>query len=363
MKYLVPEYYDQFKCKCGECRHSCCDGWPIRISMKEYYHLLGIRCSDSLRRKLDCALNLCHEPGKEGYAQLSANWLGLCMLQRDDGLCALQMELGDSLLPQVCKLYPRSSKQLTTINQGACSNSCEGVIELLMQFIDPLKFEERDLLITPEFKLNLTAKEQETCKESILIMQNRNYSLPDRFLLLGNHLNAKDFYSEIPSNRNQAFLILNVLNQYFINSSISEYCLLTQEYFNLEGKKLLHEAEISIIYSKYQLAKKHLEVILPDWQTLFEQLVVNHMFYNSFPYIDNHNRIVDSYLSLTLMYSFLRFNLLVFMANKTDSKDLVDFLSAIFRIIEHSNFKSIIAGLFKSNDFHILNCVPQLVYI
>jgi len=331
--------------------------------MKEYYHLLGVECSDTLRRKLDCALNICHEPGKEGYAQLSANWLGLCMLQRDDGLCALQMELGDSILPQVCKLYPRSSKQLITINQGSCSNSCEGVIELLMQFNEPLKFEDRDLLITPEFKFDLSANEYDTCKESICIMQNRNHSLPQRFLLLSNHLNATDFNSEVPHNHNQAFLILNVLNQYFINSSISEYCQLTQDYFNLEGKEFLNEVELSIILEKYKLANEHLEVILPDWHTLLEQLIVNHMFYNNFPYIDNHNHMVDSYLSLTLMYSFLRFNLLGFMSNKTDSKDLVDFLAALFRIIEHSNFKSIVAGLFKSNDFQILKCIPQLVYI
>ncbi|MBP1754493.1 MAG: hypothetical protein H6Q59_891, partial [Firmicutes bacterium] len=80
----------------SECRHSCCDGWPIRISMKEYYRLLGEGCSPKLRTRLDCALKLSSSPcfNTYTYAQIATDWQGICMLHQPDGLCALQSELG-----------------------------------------------------------------------------------------------------------------------------------------------------------------------------------------------------------------------------------------------------------------------------
>jgi predicted permease len=41
--HLVPDYYPAFSCKMGACRHACCEGWPISVSMKDYFTLLGLR--------------------------------------------------------------------------------------------------------------------------------------------------------------------------------------------------------------------------------------------------------------------------------------------------------------------------------
>ena len=31
MKIFAPDYYRDFKCSAGNCRHSCCIGWEIDI--------------------------------------------------------------------------------------------------------------------------------------------------------------------------------------------------------------------------------------------------------------------------------------------------------------------------------------------
>lgn len=364
MKYTVPEYYKDFKCKSGECRNSCCEGWPVRITTKEYYHLLGIKCSVELRARLDCALKISLEPSNESYKQISTNWLGICILHREDGLCALQLELGESSLPEVCKLYPRSTKHLTDISNSSCSNSCEAVVELLMNLTQTLLFEEKDLSIVPEFVINLSPIKNECCKKSISIIQDRSLSLPERFINLGNYLYGADIYLTRPDNLSFAFQLLDVFDQYFESSvSVCDYCKASQTYFDIDGNEKLSVEDLKTILEKYISASEHLDSILPNWQILFEQLIVNHMFYNNFPFTDNQEKVNDAFLSLATMYSFLRFNILGYMSDKSISENLVDYLAAMFRLIEHSNFKQIAFHLFKNEEYAAEDCVSQLLYL
>jgi len=364
MKYLVPEYYKDFQCKGGECRHSCCEGWPIRISTKEYYHLLGIKCSSELRIKLDRALKISLEPSNECYKQISTDWNGVCLLHHEDGLCALQMELGESCLPEICKIYPRSAKQLTETSSCSCSNSCEEVVELLLNTKEIQLFEEKDLLIDPKFLIDLSPIKSECCKKSISIIQDRSLSLPERFISLGNFLNGTDIYITDPDNLSQAFQLLDVFDQYFESSnSISDYCKASQLYFDIDGSEKLSVEHLASILGKYLSASDHLESILPDWEILFEQLIVNHMFYNNFPFTEQQDKVNDAFLSLTAMYSFLRFNILGYMSDKIISENLVDYLAAMFRLIEHSNFKNIAFHLFMKEKCIAVDCIPQLLYL
>ena len=48
-QYLAPDYYPSFRCKQGKCRAACCEGWPISVTMNDYFTLLGVECSPELR--------------------------------------------------------------------------------------------------------------------------------------------------------------------------------------------------------------------------------------------------------------------------------------------------------------------------
>ena len=80
--YLVPDYFPAFSCKMGACRRPCCEGWPISVSMKDYFRLMGADCSAELRRRLDSGLHLSLHPSEDAYAQI---------LPRYDGVCPLHM--------------------------------------------------------------------------------------------------------------------------------------------------------------------------------------------------------------------------------------------------------------------------------
>lgn len=364
MKYIVPEYYKDFKCKCGNCRHSCCEGWPVRISMKEYYRLLGINCSKKLRVKLDRALKICPEPTTSCYAEISNDWNGFCLLHREDGLCSLQIELGESNLPEICRIYPRKAVHLSENYECSCSNSCEEVVELLMNQKTPLLFEENDLSIHPKFEMRVPLLQYEECMKLISIIQDRSQPLPERFLVLGNHLAGNDIYIKNSKDLSLAFQLLFTLDKFYESSiSISDYCRSAQNYFCMNNKEMLSEDDLNLICERYIAASNHLEALLPDWQLLFEQLIVNHMFYRTFPFTDRQNQREDTFLSLVAIYSFLRINLLGFMADKSDRNQLVDFFAAMFRLIDHSDFDLISVKLLKSKKYSATDYVPQLLKV
>lgn len=76
--FLVPDDYADFHCKCGKCRHTCCDGWAVTFPREDYFRLLSVPCSPELRRKLDTSLHLADDPTPERYAELLPNWEGHC---------------------------------------------------------------------------------------------------------------------------------------------------------------------------------------------------------------------------------------------------------------------------------------------
>lgn len=360
MKYVVPEYYIHFKCKCGECRQSCCYGWPVSISKLEYYRLLGISCSKKLRIKLDCALKVSPE-SNEGFAQISADWNGNCSLQQEDGLCSLQTELGENSLPEVCRQYPRHATRQNEGGECSCSNSCEAVVDLLIEQKNPLRFEEINLLFEPNFEFRLSSDQFSINKHSISLLQDRILPLPERLKSLGGFLTGIDL-SNLSGSRSIAFEVMHrMINCFEDRTSIQDYCKATQDYFCTTDKSVLSVEDLNTISNKYNLASKHLDVILPDWQLLFEQLIVNHMFYNNFPYADNQNQVQDTYLLLVLVYSFLRYILLGYMSDKTNVEDIVDFLAAVFRVIEHSNFSSVTIHLLRNTKYTVQLCVPELL--
>ena len=137
--FLVPDNYADFHCKCGQCRHTCCDGWAVTFPREDYFRLLSVPCSPELRRKLDTSLHLADDPTPERYAELLPNWEGHCPLQRADGLCALQAECGEEAISSTCRYYPRGIRTMDD-DECSCSASCERVVEMLLHRLPPMTF-------------------------------------------------------------------------------------------------------------------------------------------------------------------------------------------------------------------------------
>ena len=369
--FLVPDYYPYFQCKMGVCRHTCCSGWPISITMKDYFRLVGVQCSPDLRRHLDMSLHILPYPNDEEYAEISPTYDGNCPMQIADGRCGLQAELGEEALPLVCRLYPRGIR-VTDDWECSCANSCEVVPELFLKHSEPIRFLSIPLSFElPEPKLAENVfpnggRGQEIRLYYIRIMQNRSLSIPDRFMTLGAAMqniekalredmaqldvllsHEAEPYSGPSRKPTQEMLdsglkiIGTLLEQVDERSqSVSTFGAEALQWFARNGNSI----------DRYYDAQANFETVLPEWEHVFEHLMVNHMFFEQFPFQDRPVPVADEFLAICAVYALLRFLSVGWLAIHPSQKAFVDVTSALFRMIEHTSFDSFAAAFLRENN-------------
>ncbi len=378
--YLVPDYYPYFHCKMGACRHMCCEGWPVSISLNDYFHLVGVNCSPELRRRLDTALVILPHPVEEAYAEINPRYDGKCPLQLEDGRCGLQVELGEESLAQICRLYPRRVNRLND-RECSCANSCEAVPELFLNHPEPIRFLSAALsfdLPEPKKAENIFSdggRGQDIRLYYIRIMQNRNMTLPGRLMTL--EMAMQNMEKAVRANDEE--LISDLLSREpepFVKADEKQ----SQEQFD-EGLKIAAamlrnvdersqsvrtygEEALAFFASEnnsidsYTKAAANFVSVLPEWEIVFEHLLVNHMFFEQFPFQDRPVPVADEFLALCAVYTLLRFLSVGWTAIHPSQTDFIDVCSALFRLIEHTAFDSYAAGLLKRLEV----CTPKKVY-
>ena len=371
--YLVPDYYPAFACKMGACRRPCCEGWPISVSMKDYFHLLGTDCTPELRRRLDGGLHLSLHPTPDAYAQILPSYDGVCPLHMEDGRCMLHAECGEGALAAVCRLYPRGVRNGED-RECSCANSCEAVLELLLHRPEPLTF----ITIHNDFGLpdmpprqhhfHTEGREQAIRLWLISMLQKREYPLPQRMLLLGQALHAMEEALETrDSERVKALLsgsiaipaprlpipshddlltgldamerILSTLDQR--SNSIRDYGEEALAYFRSSDDP----------YPLYEAAAARFAAVVPQWETWLEHLLINHMYFVQFPFQDRPVPLQDEYRALVVIYALLRCLLVGCLAETGDDIRAVDVAAAAFRLVDHTTFDLYAAPLLRE-----INC-------
>ena len=358
--YLVPDYYPNFACKMGACRTSCCEGWPVSLSMEDYFRLLGVNCRKSLRGKLDCALHVLDRPTQEEYARIQPRFDGNCPLRLEDGRCAIHAELGEAALSAVCRLYPRGPRAEGDY-ECSCSNSCEAVIELFLRRDAPLKFLNLPLtfdLPAPSGRtvfFETVGREQEIRLHFIRILQDRARSMPERMLTLGLNLREMEAALDARDARKVDLLLRETAPKIppmpDSAGSAALECGLRMvegmlEILDAHSRSLRSYGEAALalfgqglpLLSKYRTARTRFEEIFPRWEIYFEHILVNHMFFSRFPFQDRPESLADEFLALCAVYALLRFLCVGWMADKQAEADFVDVVSAAFRLIDHTEF-------------------------
>ncbi len=365
--YLVPDYVPEFACKMGACRRPCCEGWPISMSTEDYFRLLGVPCGPAMRERLDNAVRVSLHPTPEAYAQIVPTWTGDCPLHLPDGRCAVHAMLGPNALPTVCRLYPRGIR-VEDGNECSCANSCEAVIETMMRRKAPIRFVQTELDIQPpkaakrEFFFETVGRAQEIRLYFIRIMQERGKTLPQRLMKLGealqqmeNALKRKDEKRvgellggaelaayDLPQKPNRAHA-LNIA------------CAMLERIDGQSGSIREHgEAALALLgvedgrAARYAAAERHLNEALPDWPVAFEHALVNHMFFEQFPFQDRDEGLCDEFVAICAVYVVLRVLCVCAMAGQSEQTVFVDAMAATFRFIDHTAFDRYGAHLLKT---------------
>ena len=369
-EYLVPDYFESFKCKMGDCRNACCRGWNVSISMKNYFDLLGVECSDELRRKIDCGMALSERRNEQEYAVLGCSYDGNCRLRASDGSCALQNELGEEMLPDICRLYPRGVRKSNGEYECSMANSCERIPEMFLEREEPIHFKKARLSLvhpeipSPEHPIEAFGLESAVRQYLIGIIKDRTKRIPDRLMTLCNAV--QNIEKAVAENNKAAVLDLiegRTEVKYATSPSVTEGTvknglLAVESIMNeiSERSFTIHDIVESIL-GKYKgveslcdIYYRHrgkFELLFRNHETFFEHLLVNHMFFSTFPYQDRPLSLYDEFCALCAVYTTLRFLLIGSVDEIKSDADIVDVVSSAFRFIEHTDFESFAVRLMK----------------
>ncbi len=162
---IRPDYYDDFACIAGACRHNCCIGWEIDIddeSLDKYANTEG-----ALRGKLRDGIAL--EPC--AHFVLSAE--ERCPFLNGDNLCELILQGGDAMLCQICRDHPRFYNDVYGITEKGVGLCCEAAAKLVLTKTAPVRLVSDD----GTFPQNAFYRERDAL---LAVLQNRRMSLDER---------------------------------------------------------------------------------------------------------------------------------------------------------------------------------------
>lgn len=130
MEYIIPHYFDRFRCVAAECEDTCCAGWAIMIdeeSLEKYKKMEGT-FGNRLHNSIDWKNgSFCQHEGR-------------CAFLNEDNLCDLHLEAGEHMLCKTCSDYPRHMEEYEGLREGSLSLSCIEAAKIILGCQEPVEF-------------------------------------------------------------------------------------------------------------------------------------------------------------------------------------------------------------------------------
>ena len=171
MRYVKPQYFDNFRCIADKCPDSCCEGWQIVVDEESLERYVEAGYQDKLDRREGCFLQ--HN--------------GRCAFLNERNLCNLVIERGDDWLCDTCARYPRHEEDFDGVREWSLSLSCPVAAEMILKQKEPLQFlisedEEEDPLAEEfeDFDLLLFTYLEDARAVMFRIVQNRKLPMVQR---------------------------------------------------------------------------------------------------------------------------------------------------------------------------------------
>ena len=377
-KEMCPACYDDFHCLMSKCRLNCCnEPWRIVFSKKDYLAMRNLRCSADLKRCLKQAMCRIREDGPF-YAKFRMDG-GACPLFRKDGLCALQVEKGTCVQPEICRIFPRR-EQYTRFGylEHSLTPACEGVLELLWELPGGMEFQvkalpqpqcgELDLFVTRDF---CSSDRQGIRSLCIDILQDRRFSLPHRIFRLGIVIRelindgtdvsrwkqkaanlpadteADTWFTELKAVQNvQAKSMVNNLNTLLeITIENRSFQKIRQEIVKQIGtlkqvdSRLVLDGNSSSPLELYHSVQTRYYERFGDREYFMENLMVSIFFYLQMPDTQTPETLWRSYVKFCSLYSFYHFMAIMSCRDGAagNRQDLFELIVHVSRNVLHND--------------------------
>lgn len=171
MEYIIPHYFEKFRCVAAECEDTCCAGWAIMIdeeSLEKYKNMEGA-LGNRVRNSIDW------ENGS--FCQYEKR----CAFLNEDNLCDLHMEAGEHMLCKTCRDYPRHMEEYEGLREGSLSLSCIEAAKIILGCKEPVQFLRFEDEVEDEeyedFDFLLFTKLMDARDKIIDLLQNREIDI------------------------------------------------------------------------------------------------------------------------------------------------------------------------------------------
>ncbi|WP_026506521.1 flagellin lysine-N-methylase [Butyrivibrio sp. MC2013] len=322
--FTVPYYYDEFACRCGDCRHTCCVGLDINISRDEYFRMMGMETSPELRDKLDLALKILPDPDPYRYACIAHDYHGDCRLLMPDGYCMLQRERGEDALSLVCRYFPRSPRFIVG-PRAAMSLGCEETIYLLC---DDRNYEYTSRELT--FDLDVREDTDENIDtdyfsriqgEIFECLGRRDISLSEKISIISQRFNAPSFTPEILEK------FVELMSDVY--EDLTDICLAT-----LDNMEKGHGLEDVL-------------GVMPDFDFYLSKMMINEVFYRQLPYLEGEVRASETAYIISAETTLLLQLINKCYESSMGEDGLIDMLARFFRFTNQTRFDHNIIAMRK----------------
>lgn len=359
-EFIVPNYYPKFSCKGGSCRNTCCAGWGVKISQKQYYQLLSIDTSVEIKENVDRAFRVCLNPTVDTFAEIAHTFQGVCPLLTENGWCQLHQTLGETYLPTICRYYPKAPKN-DYVMESSCSNSCERTLELLTESSEPITFEVKPLA----FDLPMRDSQKSIDDRSrysyyrtqcFAYLSDRSVNLSDRIRKWGSWFSEQKKDALLLESRDGTSLEIGQLLRRFypvFHHLLSSHHTLTSW---VENERVFFEEGKAV--DAYQKATLVLSERFPNHEIYLEKILLNHLVYSGYPYSMPFD---EAYAALVGLYAFIRLIVFMLIPLIFQITDYIDVMAKLFRVIGHSSFERNMIVLMNDEGLNSLSLLNQLV--
>lgn len=418
---IKSDVFNNFSCLAEKCKFTCCQKWKIYLSKNDYLKLKNIKTADKETKEKICRYvkrikNGTDHVNDSTYAELKLREDKYCDFLKD-GLCSLQISLGYSALPLICRSFPRMIMGSKTFGiENHLTSACEEAVRLLIDHPDKITVYMEEISNERELPSDYTIyiSDEDLLQRPILeyywdirvmcinILQNRLLTVDERMLCLAKAMReideaernddleeiyniterfnvsaSTDAFSGIlegVEKYNEDMMLLNA--KIFFDTRKSYENIAAKIYTNLD---MTYEAKINMTdlstnenmtcsREKYISYTKKMTSFEGFSEYMLENVLINLVLEMMFPFNVNvsyenftETGLFENYILLAGVYSILKFYLSGYMAGEPTKEKIIEGVMYFSRNFIHSK-KSIKNIKDNMKKYGVTN-IPQIALL
>lgn len=267
MKRIKPEYYDSFSCIAGACPLTCCQEWKIAVddgTAQSWRKLEPPEETPYHKRTL-----YDYTKRKDGARVIALLENHRCPFLNEEKLCRLVVKYGDTVLSDICTVFPREKHEFLTRKEQNLMPCCPAVIDLMNER-EQITFVEEAVEGSRGETRDSAAETQETMllsvRDLLIKLMEHEENTPEKNLLM-------IFYLLQDLDKQEASFA-QIIDSYQANQTFEELSR-ALDAMELEVSHCFMERnelflDLAVNYRKEKLYQEYLEVIAPYAEQLSE---------------------------------------------------------------------------------------------